>query len=402
MSDPASPAWSDELPAGADVVVVGAGIVGTAVAARLAAAGADVCLLERSGPGAGSSSSGEGNVLASDKLPGPELDLAMRSLVLWQEVGAEAAERIELERKGGLVVAWDPAQRDALYALADEQAVAGIAAQHLEGADLAALEPHLTTDLAGAVFYEDDYQVQPMHAVRYQLETAMADGCLMVRDAEVRGWRSRAGDGAALETTRGSVLAGTAVVNAAGPWAGELAERLGSSLPVVPRRGHVLVTEPVSLVTAHKVYEADYVGSIHDAGDGWQCSGVVETTASGTMLLGSSREFVGWSPAPDPAIVAAIAARAVALFPGLAGVRLMRTYVGFRPATPDRLPAIGWDPEVPRLVHATGHEGAGICLSQATAEGVHCLLEGTVPPVSLDAFDPARFATAGRPREDQA
>ncbi len=396
MIDRAGPTWSDELPAGADVVVVGAGIVGVAVAARLAAAGADVCLLERSGPAAGSSSSGEGNLLVSDKLPGPELDLAMRSLALWHELDAESTARVELERKGGLVVAWDAAQLEALHALAGAQEACGLVVRRLDGRDLTDIEPQLSPRVAGAVFYEADSQVQPVHAVTQQLAHAAASGSRHVRGAEVQGWRAPLRDAAVLATTLGSLRVGTAVVNAAGPWAGELAARLGSALPVVPRRGHVLVTEPVAAVTAHKVYEADYIGSIHEPGEGWRCSSVVEATASGTMLLGSSREFVGWSAAPDPAVVAAIAARAVTLFPGLARVRLLRTYVGFRPATPDRLPAIGWDAEVPGLLHATGHEGAGIGLCLATAEAVQCLLDETTPPVGLEAFDPARFSVGSR------
>ncbi|MDA8312545.1 MAG: FAD-dependent oxidoreductase [Actinomycetota bacterium] len=395
MTDLAVPRWCDELPAGADVVVVGAGIVGTAVAARLATAGADVCLLERSAPAAGTSSSGEGNLLVSDKLPGAELALAMRSLALWQELDAEAAHGIELERKGGLVVARDAAQLAALYDLAAAQEGAGVSVQRLEGADLADVEPHLSAQLAGALFYEDDAQVQPMLAVAHQLARAAANGCCcMVRGAEARGWHDLPRGTRALETTLGSLRVGTAVVNAAGPWAGELAARLGSDLPLAPRRGHVLVTEPVPVITAHKVYEADYVGSIHSADEGWRCSSVVESTQSGTMLLGSSRELAGWSTLPIPEIVATIAARAISLFPGLAGVRLLRTYVGFRPATPDRLPAIGWDARVPGLLHATGHEGAGIGLSLATAEALQCLLEKTTPPVELEPFDPARFSSA--------
>lgn len=408
MNAPPALRTSSEPPTGADVVVIGAGIVGTAVAARASRAGAEVCLVERAGPAAGSSSSGEGNVLVSDKLPGPEFDLAMRSLTLWRALEPEAVGRLELERKGGLVVAHDAAELKALYALADRQAACGVRAQRLEGDDLADMEPELTRTVAGGVFYEDDLQVQPMHAVAYQLEQAVASGCRMVRDTEVLGWgglstsrayeasdaRGSAQGGSELATTRGRLRVGIAVVNAAGPWAGEVARRLGSDLPVMPRRGHVLVTEPVTTVTPHKVYEADYVGSIHDDGGGWRCSSVVEATASATMLLGSSREFVGWDASPDPAVVAAIAGRAVALFPVLERVRLLRAYVGFRPATPDRLPAIGWDARVPGLLHATGHEGGGIGLSQATAEAVQCILCGTEPPVALEPFDPARFDPA--------
>jgi D-hydroxyproline dehydrogenase subunit beta len=77
-----------------------------------------------------------------------------------------------------------------------------------------------------------------------------------------------------------------------------------------------------------------------------------------------------------------------------AGVRLMRTYVGFRPWLPDHLPAIGEDPRVPGFVQASGHEGAGIGLAPATAELVTALIDGKPPPVAAEPFAPGRFAAA--------
>src|SRR5262249_6362335 len=95
----------DEVPPGADVAVVGAGIVGAACAAELARAGLAVCVLDRLGPAAGASSSGEGNLLVSDKLPGPELEFALHSLTLWQRFSERSDVPLEFEAKGGLVVA---------------------------------------------------------------------------------------------------------------------------------------------------------------------------------------------------------------------------------------------------------------------------------------------------------
>jgi glycine/D-amino acid oxidase-like deaminating enzyme len=385
------------------VVVVGAGVVGSAIADRMATAGATVCLLERFSPAAGSSSSGEGNILVSDKLPGPDLELALRGARLWRELAEEAGAAFEFEAKGGLVVAHDDEQLAALYDLAAAQRAGGARVELLSPDELTAVEPLLAGHFAGGAFYPDDSQVQPMQAVAYHVASARRRGCLVAGETEVLGCRRDAGGRiVALETTRGEIGVSCAVINAAGPWSGLLAERLGSSLPVVPRRGHILVTEPVPMLTPHKVYEADYVGAIHDEGKSWSCSSVVESTASGTMLLGSSREFAGWSTTVDHRIVAAIASRAVALFPVLADVRLMRIYVGFRPATPDRLPAIGWDRTVGALLHATGHEGAGIGLAQATAEAVECLVLEREPPVDLGPFRPDRFGGAGAGGESLA
>ena len=385
------------LPAGIEVLVVGAGIIGAAVANRLAAAGLEVCLLDRVGPAAGTSSAGEGNVLVSDKMPGPELALALRGAELWHELALEAGEGIEFEAKGGLVVAHDEKELEALSALAESQRQLGTRVELVTGRALRDLEPALTEDLRGGVFYEQDCQVQPMAAVDFLVRQFRSHGGCLVRGAEVVGAdHDSEGKVCSVRTSAGTVAVGTCVVNASGPWAGEVAQRLGAGIPVEPRRGHVLVTEPEPPFVRHKVYEAGYVSTVHDDGTGLACSAVVEATRSGTVLLGSSREFVGFSRELDPRIIRTIAARALALFPDLARARLMRAYVGFRPTTPDRLPIIGADSAVGGLYHATGHEGAGIGLALVTAEIVESLLFGRAPSMDLAPFAPARFAAAAR------
>ncbi len=348
----------------------------------------------------------------------------------------EAGDRFEFEPKGGVVVAWDDEQLAALAALAARQAASGARVRMLDAAGVAEVDPALTRSLAGGALYDDDCQVNPMRVVALQAAQALGAGCVVARGVEVIGaerepdgehpagrivavrTRTSGSGGGAGAGGVGRLRVRRAVVDAAGPWSGELASRLDASLPVEPRRGHVLVTEPMRPLTTHKVYEAGYVGTIHagsgaggghgsggrrdaavndaggegrgdGAGEPVRFASVVESTVSGTVLLGSSREFAGFSPLPDQAVIAEIARRAIRMFPGLAAVRLLRTYVGFRPATPDRLPAIGWSPHVAGLLHATGHEGAGIGLSQATAELAESLLAGLAPEVP--AFSPARF-----------
>jgi glycine/D-amino acid oxidase-like deaminating enzyme len=241
------------------------------------------------------------------------------------------------------------------------------------------------------VAYPQDAQVQPMRAALAYLTRARRDGARMIGGAEVIALETGSGGAASAVVTSRGRIAAPIVVNAAGPWSGMVARRLGSALPVTPRRGHILVTEPLPPLVRHKVYEADYVGAVVTDSAGLQCSAVVEGTASGTVLIGSSREFAGFSRAPDPAALAEMARRAITLFPFLSRVRAIRAYTGFRPASPDHLPVIGADPAVPGLYHATGHEGAGIGLAPATAELLTALIDGTSPPVDAAPFDPARF-----------
>ncbi|HEY2576738.1 MAG TPA: FAD-dependent oxidoreductase, partial [Streptosporangiaceae bacterium] len=274
------------LPPSADAVVIGAGMVGAAVSAYLAATGRRVCVIDRSGPLGGTTAAGEGNILVSDKLPGPELALALRSLALWREFAATA--EFEFETKGGIVVAHDADQLAALSAQASGQRAAGVEMTELDQPSLRAAEPHIAPDLPGGAFCPQDCQVQPMLAAMAYLARA---GAGVVR-AEAVGLDLGTGR---LITDQGQI-ATPIVVNAAGPWSGEVARRLGSDLPVRPRRGHILVTEPLPPVINHKVYECDYVGAVVSDSDALACSAVVEATASGTILIGSSRDYGGALP----------------------------------------------------------------------------------------------------------
>lgn len=375
-----------------DVVVVGAGMTGAACALYAARAGLDVVLVDRGPVAGGTTGAGEGNLLVSDKEPGPELALALLSARLWSDLAREGGAAFEYERKGGVVVASTPADLTALAGLADGQRAAGVTAVPVAADRLADLEPHLAPGLAGAVHYPQDAQVMPALAAARLIRASGArlrtgwtvTGVLRTAEGAVRGVR----------TDRGDVHA-PAVVNAAGTWGGELAGLAGVRLPVLPRRGFVLVTEPLPRLVRHKVYAADYVADVASDSAALQTSPVVEGTAAGPVLIGASRERVGFDRSLSLPAVRALAAGATRLFPFLQRVRAIRTYLGFRPYLPDHLPAIGPDPRVPGLLHACGHEGAGIGLATGTGHLVAQALTGAPTELDLTPFRPERFAVNG-------
>lgn len=170
-----------------------------------------------------------------------------------------------------------------------------------------------------------------------------------------------------------------------------MAARAGVGLPVLPRRGFVLVTEPPPRRVRHKVYAADYVADVASDSAALQTSPVVEGTAAGPVLIGASRERVGFDRSFSLPVVRELAAGATRLFPFLAEVRALRTYLGFRPYLPDHLPAIGPDPRAPGLFHACGHEGAGIGLSTGTGHLLAQVMTGATPDLDLAPFRPDRF-----------
>ncbi|MEO7131950.1 MAG: FAD-binding oxidoreductase, partial [Dermatophilaceae bacterium] len=377
-------------------IVIGAGIVGTACAEALTRAGLEVVVLDRLPVGSGTTSRGEGNILVSDKGPGAELTLAQLSRRLWLEVGdLVGRESIELEEKGGIVVATSEAGLRSLDDFATAQRAAGVATEHLD--DPCEREPHLAPGLPGAVHYPEDLQVQPVLAAARFLEVALGRGATFRSGVEVAATvTSAAGAVSGIRTTAGEVIGADVVINATGTWGGVVSERLGAPVPVLPRRGFVLVTEPLPPLVRHKVYSADYVDNVGSSEAGLETSCVVEGTTGGPILIGASRERVGFDGTLDVDVIRALARQAVALFPFLAGVQLLRTYRGFRPYCPDHLPVIGPDPRVPGVLHACGHEGAGIGLAPATAQLITDYVTGARRASDDDAFRallPDRFIT---------
>ena len=175
------------------MVVIGAGAVGAACAYYLAEAGLSVTVLDRGSVAAGTTGAGEGNILVSDKQPGPELELALLSGRLWRELDSEVAGPAELELKGGLVVAPRAEALDGLRVLAEGQMAAGVQTETVGGERLRELEPELADGLPGAILYPQDMQVQPMLAAAHLLAAARARGA-QVRLGEAVTALRRAGE----------------------------------------------------------------------------------------------------------------------------------------------------------------------------------------------------------------
>ncbi|MEU7151652.1 FAD-dependent oxidoreductase [Streptomyces sp. NPDC045470] len=390
-----------------DVAVVGSGIVGAACAEALTRRGVRVTVVDRAPLASGTTAHGEGNVLVSDKPPGPELDLALASAARWprllaelgDELGAGLAERCEYETKGGLVVALGEAGARALAGFAAAQRAAGVTAHEVAPDAVHAREPHLAPGVRAAVHYPQDAQIQPVAAAVALLGAVRRRGGTLRAGVRALGVeRGTGGRVTALRTSAGTLPCG-AVVNACGPWAGRFAAEAGVPLPVQPRRGLVLVTAPLPPGTVrHKVYDADYVGAVGSGDADLRTSTVVEATRGGTVLIGSSRERAGFEERFRVDVLRELARKATALFPVLGRVPAIRAYGGFRPYTPDHLPVIGPDPRLPGLWHATGHEGAGIGLAPATGELLARLYAGEPPCLAPEPYRVARPGLAEEAR----
>jgi glycine/D-amino acid oxidase-like deaminating enzyme len=285
------------------------------------------------------------------------------------------------------VIAENPSQLTALTALAAAQHDAGV---HTDAVtDPNQYEPHLAPGLAGGIHYPQDSQLMPALAAAALLEHRNITVRLNV--TVTAPLTSYSGRMIGVVTSDGHYSCGT-VVNAAGAWAGELSTVLGAPIPVGPRRGIVLVTVPVPGLIRHKVYTGDYLAGVTADDTRLHTAPVIEGTPSGPILIGSSREHCGFDRTLPPATLRRLAAEAVALFPVLADVAVLRAYCGFRPYSPDHLPIIGPDPRLPGLWHATGHEGAGVGLAAATGRLLAQAITAQPTELDLRPFRPERFS----------
>ncbi|HYI18664.1 MAG TPA: FAD-dependent oxidoreductase [Solirubrobacteraceae bacterium] len=371
-----------------EVLVVGAGIVGAAVARELAVRGVAVTLVDRGEVSGGTTGLGEGNVLLSDKVAGPELELARVGRDLFAELEERMPRDARIRRKGALIVHPDEETWQAEPARLERMAVAE--AELLDADAVRAAEPALTGEIHGASFFGGDLQCDPRRIARALAAEAAAAGAEVRTGCEV----SAIEPGRGVRTRTGLVEAPT-VVLAAGPWSGPLAASAGLRLPVEPRKGQLVkLAAPRPDLVRHKVVDGSYLASVASAHAGLELSTVVETTWEGDVLVGSSRERRGFDAGVDPEVSDAIVTRATRLFGELRSLPVVAAWSGLRPWLPDHLPAIGPSRAVPGLWVATGHEGAGVGLGPVTGRLVAQLFCGEEPVADPSPFDPDRFAGA--------
>ena len=350
-----------------EAAVIGAGVIGASVAHELSRRGLRVIVAERGRGPSGASVACDGFVFLQSKSPGPSLELAKQSRAMYATLAQELDADVEFVSRGGLVLARDDEELAFLDARGRTLAAAGVEVEMLSARDVLALEPHLTA--AGASFCASDAQVDPLRLVAALLASARRNRARILTQAPVSGIEPTA-KGFDLTCGRESIAAAKIVI-AAGAWSAEVGALLGLRIPIRPRRGQLVVTEPAPPILSRPVMTADYLKA--KAGDGGptegQAAGVsIEQTAAGTLLLGATREFVGFATGTSPVGMGSILTRATEVLPSLRKLSIIRSYAGLRPYCDLGHPIIGPAPDRPGVFIATGHEGDGIALAPVTGK----------------------------------
>ena len=367
----------------ADAIIVGAGIVGAACAVALARDGLRVLVIDAGGAALGTTAAGMGHVVVMDDSP-EQLALTRYSQSLWRAQDDAVRAASELDWCGTVWVAEDEAQLEALPAKQQLYRDHGLVTEVLDETTLIEAEPHLRRGLPGGLLVPSDAVIYQPTATIALLALARTMGAEVLERMPVEeivpcGVRCGA------DTLRADVI-----VNAAGAAAASLTPQL----PVIPRKGHLVITERYPGFCRHQVAELGYLASAHVM-TSESVAFNVQPRSTGQVMVGSSRELVGWDASMNRRVLGRMVARACEFMPALADLVAVRTWTGFRPATPDKLPLIGRWPDVPGLWIAAGHEGLGITTSLGTATLLADLVASREPAIDAAPFAPDRAVTAG-------
>jgi glycine oxidase len=364
-----------------DVAVIGGGIMGSAVALRLAQRGIGVTVIERGIPGAEASSAAAGILGPQMEAegPGPLLELGLKSRALYPALAAELRELtgidVGYDRSGVLMVAFDEAGEAALSARRAWQLGRGLRVESLSGEAARAREPALSPAVRAALAFNDDAQVVARELARAFSQAAAGAGVQFLTGRYVRRVLV-AKDAVTGVELDGDTLPAKVVVVAAGSWSG-LVEGAGVPAAVVrPARGQLVSIETRPPLFRHVVSAP---------------GGYLVPRRDGTVLAGSTVEMAGFRKEVTVGGLATILTLARTVIPALADAPVTATWSNFRPFTEDHLPVLGAT-RVRGLVLATGHFRNGILLAPITAQAIADLIATGQAPIDLAPFAIERFA----------
>jgi len=366
----------------ADVVVVGAGVIGSACAYRIARSGANVILVDRAAPGGGASDTSAGGIRQQNR-DRRELLLAVYAIRLWTSLESELSADVRYRRSGHITLAEAEPEVDTLRSSVEQQRSDGLDIALLDADELRDVAPGLGPTVLAGSYCPTDGHADPARTTRAFVRGAKRAGASVLNECRVSGVSVEGGRVVGLETTRGAIACDR-VVNAAGAWGGRLAAMAGVELPITGRALQMSRTAPVPRALG------PVLGSLHRPLS-------LKQTPDGSFLIGGGRpgrmdieRFTASAARPE---VVRAREDAIAVLPAVRGARLRSWWAGLEAFTSDGIPVIGPLPGVDGIIAAVGFSGHGFALAPAVGVIVERLLAGSTPPVEVDAFAAERLAT---------
>jgi hydrogen cyanide synthase HcnC len=316
------------------------------------------------------------------QLPDFFFDFCLRANALFPDLHRELLELsgvdFKLEKTGLKFIMYD--DDDLAYARQIHSSIPHLAEQlrWVSQQELRAEEPHITHAAIGSLDFLRDDQVNPYLLVLAYRRAAERQGVLVLQE-EVTGIQVQQGRVVAVEAGGQTIPCGL-VINAAGAWAAQLASMVGVSIPIVPVRGQVVLSErlPKTLLKSCLSTSDCYIAQ----------------KDNGEVLIGSTTEHVGFDPVVTLPQLKSLITGAVKAIPSLANVHVKRTWAGLRPGTPYEIPFLGPVEGLEGYLNACGHFRTGILTSTITGQILQALVFNEPTPVPLEPFLHKRFSEA--------
>jgi glycine/D-amino acid oxidase-like deaminating enzyme len=363
-----------------DVVVIGAGIVGAACAAECAREGLSVAIVEAGIIGGGATAAGMGHLVVMDDSEA-QFALTRYSQQLWDEVSADLPREVEHDACGTIWIAADDEELAEAERKAKFYSERGVAVEMLDAQSLREAEPSLRAGLVGGLRVCGDSVIYPPCAAQFFVDQARAGGAKVFLGDAVETIDA---DGVRLRN--GTTIPAGVIVNSAGSWS----PLLTRGLEIKKRKGHLIITDRYPQFLRHQLVELGYLKSAHSlTADSVAFN--IQPRKTGQLLIGSSRQYDVDDAGVDPSILRRMIERAIEYLPRLRKLSSLRTWTGFRAATPDKLPLIGPHGEHPRLYLATGHEGLGITTSLGTAKLLVAQIMNRAAAIPVEPYLPERL-----------
>ncbi len=374
-----------------DVVIIGGGIIGSCCAYYLAKEGLKVTLVERGKICNEASKSCQGHLFLWE-LPEINIKLAKASKKLYWQLNEELNFDIELRNTGSMSIADSPEAFDSLKNTIQELRSAGVECEILDSEEFTKREPNVTPEIAGGAYFPEDGQLNPLLATIVIAQAAKKLGAELKTETEVTGIELSPDKSKVIgvHTNKGRISS-NCVVNAAGAWSSKIGEMAGINIPVVPRKGNLIVVEnvPDDFINCKIIIASGYLDSLK--GDNKVAVAAnVQQTKEGNLLLGSSREFAGFNKDVDPEVISEIARRCLKFFPALEKFNTIRSWAGLRPYSPDMMPIIS-DSPIEGFYVATGHEGVGITMGPITGKLIAQMITRQKTELPIEKLSVNRF-----------
>jgi glycine/D-amino acid oxidase-like deaminating enzyme len=368
-----------------DLLIVGAGVVGSAVAREAARAGLRVGVIEAAALGGSATAAGMGHLVAMDDSPA-QLALSAFSRSLWNQEASAMPRSVEYETCGTLWVAADGEEMDEAEARRTTYRNAGLEAAVLTSSELAVEEPNLRSGLSGGLLIPDDSVVYPPAAAAFYLGESERLGAEIFR---ARALSARQGE---VVLSDGQHLAAERIVLAVGTQCDLPA------LPIQKRKGHLAITDRYPGFVRHQLVELGYLKSAHRTTED-SVAFNVQPRQTGQILIGSSRQYGSDEPGIEQEILRRMLDRAASYLPGIGRLSVIRLWTGFRAATPDKLPLLGPATGLsddPTLWLAAGFEGLGITNAPGAARLLVDGMLGRASAIDRTPYLPSRMMAQAR------